>query len=115
MTVDSLKLFISSPLALFALMVLASVGNGLKQIAVVRQTGNPMKCIEYFGHIPETVTVMVGNVLAFILLLSTGQLNVASALAVGYGANSLADLLPKGRSYALKSTPDLPEKVTPPK
>jgi Na+/alanine symporter len=106
MTVDSLKLLFSSPLALLALMVLASVGNGIKQIAVVRQTGQPMKCIEYWSHVPETLTVVIGNILAFILLIVTDQLNVASALAVGYGTNSLADLLPKGRSYALKSTPD---------
>lgn len=113
MTAEALKAIISSPLALFALMILASIGNGLKQLFVGRQTGPSMTCKEYFGHAPETVLTLIGNIFAFILLLYFDQLNIASAIAVGYGANSLADLIPKGRSYALKQTPDDPAKVLP--
>lgn len=109
---DSLKAILASPLALFVLMCLASIGNGVKQLAVIKQTGKPMTCVEYWTHWPETLGTIISNVLAFGLLLTTDQLNFASALSVGYGLNSLSDLIVRGgRSYALKSTPDDPNKI----
>lgn len=112
MTVESVKTFLSSPGALFVMMILASVANGSKQLAVIRQTGQPISSIDYWAHLPETLATFFSNVMAFSLLLMTDQLNFASALSVGYGLNSLSDLLTKGgRSYTLKSTPDDPSKV----
>ena len=114
MTLDAIKAYLSSPLALFAMMLLASFANGVKQLSVIKQTGQPMTCLMYWSHVPETVATLISNAMAFALLIMTDQLNFASALSVGYGLNSLADLLTKGgRSYALKVTPDDPNKVTP--
>lgn len=109
-TVTQLQAWLGSPFGLFILMLLASFANGMKQIAVTRQTSAAMTCWQYWGYIPETLTVLLGNVIAFAVLIMTDQLNFASALAVGYSANSLADLIPKGRSYALKLAPDNPPK-----
>jgi len=115
MTIDVLKSELGKPALLFLLMILASVCNGMKQLAVVGQTGEPMTCREYWAHVPETLATLGTNVIAFAVLVMTDELNLASALAVGYGANSLSDLLPRGqRSFALKSTPDDPTKVTKP-
>lgn len=113
MTAAVIQAYLGSPAGLFLLMLLASFANGMKQIVVVRQTSAAMTCLQYWGYLPETLTVVAGNIIAYVVLLMTDQLNFASALAVGYGANSLADLIPKGRSYALKQTPDVPSKVTP--
>jgi hypothetical protein len=113
MTADSLKALFSSPLALLCVMLLASVANGLKQIIVVKQTGHPMKFWEYWSYLPETVATLISNVFAWVVLLMSDQLNVASAASVGYGLNSLSDLLPRGRSYALKNTADDPAKLVP--
>ncbi len=107
----ALKLFLSSPFALLILMMLASLGNGLKQLLVVRQTGTPMSLGQYVRYWPDTMGVLIGNMIAFGLLIMTDQLNYASALAVGYGVNSAVDLLPGKRSLALKATPDDVEKL----
>lgn len=111
MTADALKTLLSSPGALFVLMILASLSNGIKQLVVVKQTGTPMTVLGYLSYLPETFGTVIANVLAFVLLVMTDQLNFASALGVGYGTNSLIDLLPGKRSVALKSTPDDPQKV----
>jgi len=108
---SALKALLSSPLSLFLLMMLASVSNGLKQLAVVNQTGKPMSYRLYLCHWPETLSTIVGNVLAFVVLMSFDQLNITSAIGVGYGVNSLTDLLPTSRSYQLKATIDDPVKV----
>lgn len=111
MTAETLKITLSSPAALFAMMLLASLGNGLKQLLVIRQTGTPISFVSYFRYWPETIGMIIANTLAFAILILTEQLNLASAIAVGYGTNSLVDLLPGKRSLALKSTIDDPEKV----
>lgn len=103
---SALKAFFGSPYALFALMTLASLSNGLKQLAVLRQTGTPMSFARYLSYLPETLSMIFANVIAFVVLVMTDQLNFASAIAVGYGTNSLVDLLPGKRSAVLKSTPD---------
>lgn len=110
-TDDALKLFLSTPAALFVLMTLASLANGLKQLMVLRQTGTPMSFGTYLRYWPETAAMLIANIIAFAVLILTDQLNFASALGVGYGTNSLVDLLPGKRSLVLKSTPDDPTKV----
>jgi|SRR6267142_3284917 len=107
----SIKLFLASPFALLILMMLASLGNGMKQLLVIRQTGTPMSLVQYLSHWPETVAMLITNLLAFAVLISLGQLNIAAAIGVGYGTNSLVDLLPGKRSLVLKSTPDDPDKT----
>lgn len=112
MTDPQLKALLSSPFALLCLMFMASFVNGLKQLRVLRQTGTPMSFSQYLSYAPETLAMLLGNVIAFIVLILTDQLNFASALAVGYGTNSLVDLLPGKRSLVLKSTPDDPDKIS---
>lgn len=112
MTSQQLQAFLSSPFGMFIIMLMASFVNGMKQLAVTKQTSNAMPWWQYWTYIPETLTVVIGNALAFLILFQTGQLNFASAIAVGYGANSLADLIPRGRSYALKQAPDDLTKMT---
>ena len=112
----ALKVLLNSPMGLLALMMAASFSNGLKQIAVVKQTSVPsMTCVDYFvKYVPETIGMVVTNLVAFAILVLTDQLNFASALGVGYGVNSVMDLLPgTKRSYALKATPDDPVKSPP--
>ncbi len=111
MTQEQLKLVLSTPLALFALMVIASMSNGIKQLTVIRQTGKPMSYLSYLSYWPETLGMVLANVIAFAILILTDQLNFASAIGIGYGANSIIDMLPGKRSLALKSTPDDPEKL----
>jgi len=114
-TLAQLQSYLASPAALFLMMLLASFGNGMKQLVVVRQTSTAMTCWQYWTYLPESLTVLVGNILAFAFLIMTDQLNFVSAISVGYNVNSLADLIPKGRSYALKQLPDVPDKLlTPP-
>jgi hypothetical protein len=112
MTSDQLVALVNSPAVLFALMLLASASNGMKQLLVVRQTGRPMTFIDYLSYWPETFGVLLANIIAFAVLISLKQLNIASALGIGYGANSAIDLLPGLRSVALKATPDQPEKIS---
>ena len=112
--VASIKLLISSPFALLVLMMVASVANGLKQLLVVRQTGTPMSLGQYLSHWPDTLAMLIGNMLAFITLIFMDQLNIVTALSVGYGINSVVDLLPGKRSFELKKTPDDPEKIARP-
>jgi hypothetical protein len=108
MTNETLKELLSGPAALFLMMMLASMVNGLQQLNVVRQTGTPMTAREYFfKYWPTTLGMALTNVIAFITLVMTDQLNFASALGIGYGVNSAIDLLPNStRSHALKRTPD---------
>ncbi|MDP9089186.1 MAG: hypothetical protein M3O26_10665 [Pseudomonadota bacterium] len=108
---SALKLFLSSPAALFILMMLASLSNGMKQLMVLRQTGTPMSFGAYLKYWPETTAMIIANMIAFAALVMWDQLNFASALGVGYGTNSLVDLLPGKRSIVLKSTPDDPAKI----
>lgn len=115
MTSEYLKSLLSGPSALFILMLLASLSNGLKQLLVVKQTGTPMDLWQYLAYWPETLAMIIANIMAFAVLILTDQLNFASALSVGYGTNSVVDLLPGKRSIALKATPDDPVKMTPDK
>ncbi len=111
MTDSALKTILSSPFALLLLMLLGSAANGLKQLGVVKQTGTPMTLVKYLSYWPDTLGVLIGNLLAFAILIVMNQLNIVTALSVGYGVNSVVDLLPGKRSLELKSTPDDPYKL----
>lgn len=114
MTIANLQHLFGSHIGLFFLMMAASLSNGLKQLGVIHQSGTPMTFGKYLSYLPETFTMIVANVIAYVVLVLTDQLNFASALGIGYGTNSLVDLLPGKRSMDLKSTPDDPAKVAPP-
>jgi len=87
------------------------LGQGVKQLSVIKQTGTPISFGKYLSYWPETLSMLVANVIAFAVLISMGQLNIAAAIGIGYGTNSLVDLLPGKRSLVLKSTPDDPAKI----
>lgn len=104
MTADQLKHFLQGPVPLFGVMLFASFLNMLKQLADARGNGGTTTCREYLVHWPETITTLGGNVVMFGVLLLADQLNFAAAAAVGYGMNSLSDLIrPGGRSATLNS------------
>ncbi len=109
LTAEQLKDLLQTPRYLFFLMLLASFGNMLKQKGDANRNGNTVTLAQYLGHWPETFAVLIANVIAFVALIMTDQLNFASALGVGYGVNSLADLMrPGGRSASLQTVEPKP-------
>lgn len=102
MTAEQLRVLIQTPGCLFLVMMLASFCNMLKQVADAHRNGTVITLAEYLAHWPETLGTIVANVIAFGVLIVTDQLNFASALGVGYGANSVVDLMRSGgRSASL--------------
>lgn len=101
MTADQLKALFSTPLMLLALMIVAALGSALKQLAVARRQGTPMTVMDYFFKI-ETVITVGSIAAAWLGLLFSDSLNIASALGLGYVANDTADAWTKsGRSQAI--------------
>lgn len=103
MTAEELKLLLSTPAALFVLMVLASFGSAWKQMLVARRSGTGVSVQSYFlDNWPETMAMIGHNVLAFVMLIFTDTLNPAAAIGLGYIANDAADAYTKaGRSLSI--------------
>lgn len=102
-TADELKSILETPAALFLLMLAASFVGALKQIVLAKQQGSTMSVGKYLAYWPETIATILGNGIAFAVLILTDQLNFASALGIGYGVNSAVDLMrpSSGRSGAI--------------
>jgi hypothetical protein len=95
----AVKEILSTPVGMLMLMLAASLLGGIKHIIVAKQAGAQVSLSKYLQFWPETSAVLIGNIIAFVVLILTDQLNFASALGIGYGVNSAADLLrPGGRS-----------------
>lgn len=92
----TLKEVLGSPVGLLMMMLAASLLGGIKQIILAKKAGMEVTLAQYIQYWPETTSVIIGNVLAFVVLILTDQLNFASALGIGYGVNSAADLLRTG-------------------
>lgn len=90
---DELKDILNAPLGLLALMFAASFVSALKTLAIAKANGSGMGVADYLGYLPQTLVVIVGNLIAFAVLVLTDQLNFSSALGIGYGINSVMDLL----------------------
>lgn len=104
-TAAELKELLGTPVALLLIMYLASLANGVKQIIVARQSGGEVTLGAYIKYWPETIGTVIGNTIAFIVLVLTDQLNFASALGIGYGVNSAVDLFRSGgRSDVMGTT-----------
>lgn len=104
LTTTDLKASLDSPLVLLGLMYLASIASALKQLIVARQAGTRVTCMRYLRYWPETAVTVLSNLLAFMVLVTFDQLNLASSLGVGYGINSITDLIrPGGRSSGLNN------------
>ncbi len=100
MSAEELKVLFSQPLMLLVLMLVASLGSAGKQLIVARRQG-PISVIDYFLRI-ETIIMLGTNVAAWLTLLYSDTLNIASALGAGYAANDSADVFTKdGRSSAI--------------
>jgi hypothetical protein len=105
MTSEELKALLETPAALFVVMILGSIASMLKQLRDAKVNGGGMSFTGYLAKWPETLATLIGNCLAFALLIVTDQLNFGSALGVGYIANSASDLLRGGgRSRDLAQT-----------
>ena len=107
MTTEEIKAMLETPVALFVLMLIASLLSAYKQ-----KSGTGVGIGTYFAHIPETIAMLVTNTIGFTVLIFTDQLNFASALGLGYASNSLADLIRSGgRSAQISNaTPYVEEK-----
>lgn len=103
---NGLKALLSTPLALLVVMLIASTVNGIKQLNTAKKSGSDMTFATYLSYMPDTAATLLGNVIAFAALILSDQLNFASALGIGYGINSLTDLLPGKRSDALAASTD---------
>jgi hypothetical protein len=102
MTTEQLQAWLNTPLAMFILMLLASIVSAWKQIGDANRNGAEITWGAYFAHAPETVTMLLTNVIGFAVLVYSNQLNFAAALGLGWVSNSAADLIRSGgRSSSL--------------
>lgn len=90
-TADELKEMFDSPMALFLAMLLGSAVSMLNQLGRAKRDGAAVTLGQYLSHWPELLAALLNNVLAWVVLLMTDQLNFASAVGIGFAANSLAD------------------------
>lgn len=102
-TSDDVKVFFMSPAALFLVMLFASFGSMMNQLATAARCGvKGLSFWSYVLHGPEVVAMLVANVIGFFTLLLSDQLNFASAVGIGWVANSVADQIrSKGRASNL--------------
>lgn len=103
MTPEEIKALLSTPVALFVIMLLASLGSAWKQMIVARRSGTEISVSSYFlKSWPETVAMLGHNAIAFVTLIFTDQLGWAAAIGLGYIANDAADAWTKeGRSISI--------------
>lgn len=100
MDAASLKLMLSTPLALFILMLFGTVIGMLKQYVDARNNGSGITFGSYFAKV-ETVIAVGANIIAFVALIMTDTLNWTGALAIGYVINSAADLVRPGNGRSM--------------
>jgi len=104
MSPEELKALLSTPTALFVLMLVGSFASMLKQVSDAKKNESDVTLGSYLAHWPETITTIISNIFAFIGLLMVDQLNFASAVGIGYMANSGADLVRMGGRSAAVAT-----------
>jgi hypothetical protein len=106
---EALKALLSTPIALFAIMLFGSLISMVMQLRDARKNGATISFGDFFLTI-ETVITLGTNVLAFGGLIMTDTLNWTGALGIGYALNHLSDLSPGGRSAAVvDSIPNSPK------
>ena len=66
MSADELKTLLSTPAALFLVMLLGSLTNMLKQISDAKKNGASTSLGSYLAHWPETVGTVITNALGFL-------------------------------------------------
>lgn len=106
-TAEEWKAILSTPAALFVLMCLASLSQGLGTIITAKRQGSTMTVGSYLSYWPELLSTVVLNALGFATLILTDQLNFASALGIGFGLANVVDMVmpaKTSRSAALAAT-----------
>ena len=101
MTAQELKLLLSTPAALFALMLFGTLVSMLKQYIDAKANGSAISLGAYLAK-AETVVAVSANCLAFMGLIMTDTLNWTGALAIGYVINSAADLARPGAGRSME-------------
>ena len=107
MSSEALQALLANPIPLLIVMLLASLGHALKQLRDSKDpvTGQAaMSLLTYIKYWPETALTVILNVLAFLMLVATDQLattaplglKLAAVIGIGFGTNSLSDLLRPG-------------------
>lgn len=101
-TTAGIQVLLMNPWVLFGLMIFGTVLSMLKQWKQAQMDGSSVALGTYLSHVQELLIAIGGNVIAFFLLVDSGNLNFVSAVSIGYVLNSVADLNPAGtRSTAL--------------
>lgn len=100
MTAVELKEILSTPLALFVLMLFGTLLSMLKQYVDAKAGGSTISLGSYIGKV-ETFVAIGANVLAFLALVMTDTLNWTGALAIGWVINSASDLVRPGTGRSM--------------
>ncbi len=105
-TAEEMKTLLANPWVLFGFMIFGTILSMLKQWKQANMDGSTVTMGTYLSHVQELLIAVGGNVIAFFLLVDSGNLNFVSAVSIGYVLNSVADLNPAGtRSTALTKPP----------
>lgn len=95
--------WLKNPWVLFGFMIFGTILSMVKQWKQAQMDGSSATLGTYLSHLQELFIAIGGNILAFFLLVDSGNLNFVSAVSIGYVLNSVADLNPLGgRSTSLK-------------
>lgn len=100
MTAEQLKELLSTPSALFALMLFGTALSMLKQYVDAKANGSEITFGSYFAKV-ETIVAVGANIIAFLGLIMTDTLNWTGALAIGYAINSLSDMSRPGAGRSM--------------
>lgn len=111
MTAEALKALLSTPMALFLLMIFGSLISMFISLRDARKNGAMIAVADYVLTI-ETLIMLGGNIIAFIGLVMTDTLNWTGAIGIGYMLNNASDMRSGGRSAAVVES--IPDSGTPP-
>lgn len=104
-SVETIKMWINSPVILFLLMLVGSTISMVRQWGTGQMDGSSVTFWSYTKHLPELVTTFFSNTIAFALLIQNDALNFIAAVSIGYVLNDLSDLNPKGTRSSSMTTP----------
>lgn len=93
--------FLSDPLFM---LFLGLASHFLKDLIRLAAEGNMLTLRQYWLKNPyQTVLSIIGAIVGYVALGSSGQLTALTAFGAGYMANSVADLIGKRTTAKLKS------------
>lgn len=95
-TAQEIRDLLSQPVPLLVVMYVASLASALAELRLSKREGSGMTLLQYLGYWEETLAVVLGNLISFVVLIQADQLNLAAAIGIGYGINNAADQFRKG-------------------